>query len=60
VILAGDTLVTLDKPELQVTRAALPAAPFARSADALSLASALFCTMELTDLEIRYARPGAG
>jgi hypothetical protein len=59
ILLAGRTLLTLDSSELIVGRAALPAPAFGGGIDSLDLASALFCTLELTDLELRYARPGA-
>jgi hypothetical protein len=54
IVLGGTTLLTVDQPVVGVQRAALPAAAFA--ADAPVLASALFCTVELTDGELRYPR----
>lgn len=61
VLLAGQTLLTLDTPTLAVDRAELPGAGFTGvSGDTapLEFASALYCTVELTDLTLRYARPG--
>ncbi len=63
ILLAGETLLTLDEPTLTVTRASLPGAGFAGGASAsapLTLASALYCAIELTDLTLRYARPKNG
>lgn len=54
VLLGQATLLTVGTPTLTVSRAALPAAPFAGPAPLL--ASALFCTVELTDIELRYRR----
>lgn len=52
---APSTLFTLQEPQLSVTRVALPPTAFAGSD--LVLASALFCTVEVTDAELRYRRP---
>ncbi len=68
ILLAGATLLTLDAPTLAVDRAALPGAGFvgagfvdgATAAEPLEFASALFCTVELTDVSLRYARPRGG
>jgi hypothetical protein len=60
ILLAGQTLLTLEAPTLSVSRAVLPGAGFAGGTTAgqpLELASALFCSIELTDLTLRYARP---
>ena len=54
IVLGGATLVTVDRPMIAASRASLPTAPF--GADTPSLASALFCTVELTDGELRYPR----
>ena len=53
---APSTLFTLQDPQLSATRVALPPTAFAGSD--LVLASALFCTVEVTDTELRYRRPG--
>lgn len=54
IVLGGATLLTVDQPTIAASRASLPAAPF--GADTPLLASALFCTVELTDGELRYPR----
>jgi len=53
---APATLLTLLEPRLSATRVALP--PTAFAGGDLVLASALFCTVEVTDTELRYRRPG--
>ena len=53
---APSTLFTLQDPQLSATRVALPPTAFAGTD--LVLASALFCTVEVTDTELRYRRPG--
>ena len=53
---APSTLFTLEEPQLSAARVALPPTAFAGSD--LGLASALFCTVEVTDAELRYRRPG--
>lgn len=58
ILLAGRTLLTLDGPELSVQRAVLPGTAFGGGQAELRFASALYCRIELTDLELRYARPG--
>jgi hypothetical protein len=58
ILLAGATLLTLDAPELSVNRASLPGLPFGDGGARLVFASALYCTVELTDIELRYDRPG--
>lgn len=50
------TLVTVRTTESSTQRAALPPAAFTGAS--LVLASALFCTIELTDVELRYRRGG--
>jgi hypothetical protein len=54
VVLGDVALFTLPEPELHAVRVALPPAPF--TGDTLVLASALFCTVEITDVELRYRR----
>jgi hypothetical protein len=54
VVLGGTTLLTVDQPTVGAQRAALPAPAF--GSEAPVLASALFCTVELTDGELRYPR----
>jgi hypothetical protein len=54
IVLGDATLLTVDQPMIAASRASLPAAPF--GADTPLLASALFCTVELTDGELRYPR----
>lgn len=58
ILLDGQPLLTLAAPSLAAMRASLPTAPFGSGATELELASALFCSVELTDLELRYARRG--
>ena len=50
------TLASLTSDRLQVPRASLP--PDAFAGGTLAVASALVCTVELTDLELRYRRSG--
>lgn len=54
VVLGDVPLFTLPEPELHAVRVALPPAPF--TGDTLVIASALFCTVEITDAELRYRR----
>jgi hypothetical protein len=54
IVLGSATLLTVDHPSIGAARASLPAAAFADGAP--QLASALFCTVELTDGELRYPR----
>ncbi len=54
IVLGGTTLLTVDQPLVGAQRAALPALAF--GSEAPVLASALFCTVELTDGELRYPR----
>lgn len=54
VALGGATLLSVDQPVVGRVRAALPAASFAGGAPLL--ASALFCSVEITDAELRYPR----
>ncbi|TMS48848.1 hypothetical protein [Mycobacterium sp. DBP42] len=52
--LGGQTLLTVDQPRIAAVRVALPAAAFLGSAPVL--ASALFCTVEITDARLSYPR----
>jgi len=54
VILGDTTLATVADEELATVRAALPPHPF--TGTGLAIASALFCTVEITDVELRYRR----
>ncbi|MBT2518848.1 hypothetical protein J7E29_15505 [Streptomyces sp. ISL-90] len=54
IVLGGVTLLTVDQPALGAVRAVLPAAAFAGQAPLV--ASALFCTLEVTDVDLRYPR----
>jgi hypothetical protein len=54
IVLGGVTLLTVDEPTLGAVRAVLPAAAFAGQAPLV--ASALFCTVEVTDVQLRYPR----
>lgn len=54
IVLGSGTLLSVDQPRLRTVRAALPAARFGGTAPVLG--SALFCTVELTDIELRYPR----
>ncbi len=54
IVLGGGTLLTVDQPQLRTDRATLPAAAFTGTAPVL--ASALFCTVEITDAQLGYAR----
>lgn len=58
ILLAGQPLLTLAEPSLSAMRVSLPPAPFGSGAAGPSFASALFCSVELTDVELRYARRG--
>jgi hypothetical protein len=58
ILLAGQPLLTLAEPSLSAMRVSLPLAPFGSGAAGPSFASALFCSVELTDVELRYARRG--
>ena len=55
VVLGGRTLLTVAALRLRTMRAALPAGSFAGPGPP-SLASALFCTVEITDAELRHSR----
>jgi hypothetical protein len=54
VVLGDRTLLTVDQPTIATMRAALPAEAF--SGDAPLLASALFCSVEITDAHLSYPR----
>ena len=59
VVLGGVTLLTLDGPVLGALRAALPPTAFmgpAFAGQSPLVASALFCEVEVTDVELRYPR----
>ncbi len=60
ILLADEPLVTLPEATLAVDRAALPGTPFhglpGGDAGTLVFSSPLFCTIELTDITLRYAR----
>lgn len=52
--LGGHTLLTVDQPSIAAVRASLPAEAFLGAAPVL--ASALFCTVEITDARLSYPR----
>ncbi|GFG52579.1 hypothetical protein CQY20_09175 [Mycolicibacterium agri] len=54
IVLGAVTLLTVDEPAISVARASLPTAPFADTTPLL--ASALFCTVEISDGQLRYPR----
>lgn len=61
ILLGSVPLLTVSDPETSTLRASLPAAPWEPLATpgqpaSPALASALFCTVEITDAELRYAR----